>query len=373
MQAGRVSQRVFQFQSSAARAHLRIRVAVVAITLALWLLPFGGNVPFAVLPTSAQTSSPPSAGHVLAVIGRQIGFVDLAAPRPRMLTTFSAPSFAMDVAALSSTSLAVFSVSEPFGGQGQSTLGGDLLRLDLSAPGSQPVPFLMRNDANEWLGAPTWLPDGSGVLFQRESVQAGSDPNAGPFAAVRYPSRIELADASGGARRVVIDYGHHPSPSPDGSEIAFVRLSSDGSMLMAHDMASGDERTLVKAGTMPDIAYPRYSADGSRIAFVATGALANDSLNAAEPSMTWPLADMFGPQAAEAHGLPWNVWVVNRDGSGLRELAEVTEDDASLAWSPDDSQIFVYGSSGARMVDVATGNAEALPYIAGFGAISWLP
>jgi hypothetical protein len=63
---------------------------------------------------------------------------------------------------------------------------------------------------------------------------------------------------------------------------------------------------------------------------------------------------------------------VNPEGSALRELAEVTEDDASLAWSPDGSQIFLYGSSGARLVDVASDNADLLPYIAGFGAISWL-
>jgi hypothetical protein len=32
----------------------------------------------------------------------------------------------------------------------------------------------------------------------------------------------------------------------------------------------------------------------------------------------------------------------------------------------------VYGSNGTRLVDTATGETDLLPYLAGFGAISWL-
>jgi hypothetical protein len=51
----------------------------------------------------------------------------------------------------------------------------------------------------------------------------------------------------------------------------------------------------------------------------------------------------------------------------------VGADDASLAWSPDGSQIFVYGTTGSRLVEVATGQTTPLPYLAGFGAVAWLP
>jgi hypothetical protein len=166
------------------------------------------------------------------------------------------------------------------------------------------------------------------VLFQREDMQAGPDPNAGPFTGVRNPSRIELVPTSGWPRRVLTDCGHHPSPSPHGSEIVFVRLSSDGAILMAHGIDSGEDRTLVKPGMMPDLAYPPYSPDGTHIAFAATSPLADDHTSA----RSWLLADWFDVQVADAHGFPWNAWLVNRDGSALRELAEVTEDDASLAW-----------------------------------------
>ena len=369
---------------------MRARARAATLLLTVWLLLFGDSLPGLVPSTAAQ----PAGGRVLAVIGRQIGFVNFEAPRPRTLTTFSAPAFALDVAAVPSTSMAIFSVAEPFGGYGDaSSLGGDLLSLDLSGADAQPALFLMRDDPSEWLGAPAWLPDGSAVLFQREDVQAGSDPYAG-FSGVRYPSRVEIVSASGVGRRVLIGYGHQPSPAPDGSEIAYVRLSPDGTMLIAHDLGTDAERILVKSAALPDLAYPRYSPDGSRIAFVATTAAARGNPVAVEQagaaagqlpanwfalvgganlSRTTAVTSWFAPATAYAHGLPWNLWLVSRDGSGLRELADLSEDDASLAWSPDGSQIFVYGSSGARLVDVATGTIDVLRYIAGFGAVSWLP
>jgi len=54
-------------------------------------------------------------------------------------------------------------------------------------------------------------------------------------------------------------------------------------------------------------------------------------------------------------------------------LSSVGADDASVCWSPDGSQLFVYGSTGARLVHAANGDVELLPFIAGFGATSWLP
>ena len=342
---------------------MRRRFRTAAVVVSIWLAVCGAWVPGgAPHGDLGQVAAQQLSGRVLAVIGRQVGFLNFDAPRPRVLTTLSAPSFAMDVSAVASTTIAVISVAEPLQAHGQGDLGGDLFSLDLASPDEPLMPLVMRSDAGEWLGAPVWLPDGSAILFQREDVQAGSDLYAGQ-AGVRYPSRIEMVSPNGSGRSVVIAYGHHPSPSPDGSEIAFVRLSARGSMLIAQQFASGEERTLVSAGALPDLAYPRYSPAGDRVAFVATTASAKDT--------TQP--QWFAPHIALAHGAPWNLWIVNRDGSGLRQLAAVGADDASLAWSPDGSAIFVYGSTGARVVDANTGETDLLPYLAGFGAISWLP
>ena len=80
----------------------------------------------------------------------------------------------------------------------------------------------------------------------------------------------------------------------------------------------------------------------------------------------------FSACVALAHGLPWNLWLVNTDGTSARELAEVESDDGSVAWSPDGSALLVYGGSGAFVVDAATGDYQLLSYLTGYGSIAWL-
>ena len=59
----------------------------------------------------------------------------------------------------------------------------------------------------------------------------------------------------------------------------------------------------------------------------------------------------FSACVALAHGLPWNLWLVNTDGTNAHELAGVESDDGSVAWSPDGSALFVYGGNGAFVVN----------------------
>jgi hypothetical protein len=44
-----------------------------------------------------------------------------------------------------------------------------------------------------------------------------------------------------------------------------------------------------------------------------------------------------------------------------------------LSWSPDGSQLFVYGGTGSFLVDASTGAATQLGFVSGYGATSWLP
>ena len=67
------------------------------------------------------------------------------------------------------------------------------------------------------------------------------------------------------------------------------------------------------------------------------------------------------------------MWVVGADGQALRQLPDVLNDDASIAWSPDASQLLVYGGWGGQLVEVSTGAFVSLPFLAGYGSIAWLP
>src|SRR5438093_8420710 len=50
----------------------------------------------------------------------------------------------------------------------------------------------------------------------------------------------------------------------------------------------------------------------------------------------FPYTTLFrsvGTRTALAHGFPWDVWLVNADGSGLRQVPDVQNDDPSVARS----------------------------------------
>lgn len=308
------------------------------------------------LPVQAGSSQPVAAqvisGEILAPIGRQVGWLNLEAPRPRLLTSFQSPVVASDVAAVAGSSQAVVAISD-----------GDLLALDLQS--SQVSTLVARTDAGESLGAPAWWPNGAGLVFQRQdfSVPGVVYPGA---ASTSYPTRIEAVEPDGLGRRRLIPDGRQPAPAPDGAHLAFLRTSAEGTSLRVWSMAEGLDQTLVPRGRFADLAYPRYSPRGDQVAFAAPGAFPTGG------STPMLLAALVPPPAL-AHGVPWDVWLVNADGSGLRRLAELGADDGSITWSPDGTQIFVHGGTGSFLVDGLTGAVTPLPYIAGYGATAWLP
>jgi Tol biopolymer transport system component len=301
-----------------------------------------------VLPVQASGGQP-TPPNILAPIGRQVGWLNFDAPRPRLLTSLQSPVIASDVAALPGSAQAVVATSE-----------GDLLALDLST--AQLSTLVARTDAGESLGAPAWSPNGFGLVFQRQDFSVAGLVYPGA-SSTTYPSRIDAVQPDGSARHVLIADGRQPAPAPDGSHIAFLRASAEGVSL--HVWSDGLDQTLIPEGRFADLAYPRYAPQGDRIAFAAPGAL---------PYTGGPmlLAASLRPTAL-AHGVPWDVWLVNADGSGSHRLAELGADDGSITWSPDGSQLFVYGGTGSFLIDAASGAVTSLPYISGYGATAWLP
>jgi Tol biopolymer transport system component len=294
-------------------------------------------------PGSLEAQAP--AGQILAPIGRQVGFLNLEAPRPRPLTAFRSPLIASDVAAVPGVPEAVVATSE-----------GDLLSLDLVS--SQTALLVAHADAGESLGGPAWWPNGSGLVFHRQDFSVPGVVYPGANTTV-YPSRIEAVQPDGSARRVLIADGRQPTPAPDGLRVAFLRTSAEGTSLRV--WAEGVEHTLIAEGRFADLAYPRFAPQGDRIAFAAPSALPAGG------------APVFLAPLRLTHGVPWDVWLVNADGSAPRLLAEIGADDGSIAWSPDGSELFVYGGTGSFLVDATTGAVTRLPYISGYGATAWLP
>jgi hypothetical protein len=274
------------------------------------------------------------------------------------------PGNALELTAHADQSHVVVSVGGPY--LGTAARGADLFNLDLTSGDTSPL--LQRSDARESLTCPTWWPDHATLLFERQDL-AGQPVGAPGQEVPRYPSRIEQVMFDGSSRGILLADGRQPSASPDGTSLVFARTSNRGASLLVWSQADGGVRTLIPEGRFADVAYPRFSPGSDQIAFVAPQSSRNG--HDPEPSRLG-LDGLFGPTTAYAHGISWDPWVVNADGSGLRRVAETAADEPSVAWSPDQTQLFIYSGTGSYVVDAMSGAVTTFSFVQGYGSVVWL-
>jgi TolB protein len=143
-------------------------------------------------------------------------------------------------------------------------------------------------------------------------------------------SEIYISDYDGAnATRITVNKGLNTSPawSPDGRALAYTSYVSYGTSFAArfpdiviHNIYEVGKQ-MRPAGGSEEIqsAHPAWSPDGSRIAFASKRGTAKN----------------------------FNIHVVNRDGTGMRQLTTGDTGDVAPVWSPAGNQIaFVSGRSG---------------------------
>ena len=312
----------------------------------------------------AQEAEPANtAGSILAVVGRQVAWLNLEAPRHRVISRIATPANALEVTVRRGGDGIVVSVGGPFSSGGPR--GADLISLD--AASGTTTPIVARTEARESLNSPTWWPDGETLVFERQDL-SGQPVGAPGQEVPRYPSRIERVLADGTERSVMLPDGRQPDAAPDGSGLVYARTTNQGASVLVWHQVDGTVQTLVPEGRFADVAYPRFSPGGDQVAFVAP-----PSGISAAPRLAPPLIDaLFGLSVVFAHGIPWDPWVINADGTNLRRAAELGADEPSVAWSPDGTQLFVYSGTGSFIVDAGSGAVTPLPFVQGYGPTVWL-
>jgi hypothetical protein len=313
--------------------------------------------------TGAAQSEPPAASGLLAIVGRQVAWLNLEAPRHRPVSRFPSTATALELTAQADQSHVVVAVGGPFPGGG--ARGADLFNLDLTS-GEMSL-LLQRSDARESLNSPTWWADHATLLFERQDL-AGQPVGAPGQEVPRYPSRIERVMFDGSGRDTLVAEGRQPSAAPDGTGLVFARTTNQGASLLVWSVADGSVRTLIPEGRFADVAYPQFSAHSDQVAFAAP----QSGLNGRTAGPRLALDSVFGASVAYAHGIPWDPWIVNVDGSGLRRVAETRADEPSVAWSPDQSQLFIYSGTGSYVVEAATGTVTPYSFVQGYGPVVWL-
>ncbi len=315
-------------------------------------------------PLPNSTSSPAQAqaieGVILAVAGRQVAWLNLEAPRNRVVSHIATPANALEVTALPDASAMVVAVTAPFPGGGPR--GADLLHLDPTTGDTSPL--LQRAEPRESLNMPSWWPDRQTLLFEHQDL--GGQPVGAPGQEVpRYPSRIERVLADGSGREIVIGEGRQPDAAPDGTRLVYARTTNLGASLLIWSQADGSIQSLVSEGRFADVAYPRFSPGSDQVAFMAP----QSGIGSSAPTL---LGLFFGPSVALAHGIPWDAWIVNADGTNLHRAGETGADEPSVSWSPDGPSLFVYSGTGSYIVDVRSGALTPLQFVQGYGPTVWL-
>ena len=175
-----------------------------------------------------------------------------------------------------------------------------LLRAPAADPLSQPSPY-----DDMW---PAWSPDGRRIVFV--STRDG-DPE------------IYVVNADGtGPRRLTTTPGRdaHPFWSPDGTKIVFQSPRGDGhTRIFVMDADGSNQRPLTKNTGFCGV--PVWSPDGRQIVFQCT--------------------DDVERTATER---PWQLFVMNADGSGMRQLLRTASNDQVPHWSPDGKRLVFHSN-----------------------------
>ena len=216
---------------------------------------------------------------------------------------------------------------------------------------------------------PVWAPDGKSFYVTYSELLMESN--------IVKDQVIEVARATPGVtqRQTLIPNGAFPTLSSDGRQLACVVSSRDGTSLVASSADGKAQRVLVPPGQLDGLASPRFSPDGKQIAFSAIAPMAPI------PTVTPParrggldgLGALFAPRAAEAHGLPMDVFVMPAEGGQPRRLTELGEDNPSVTWSPDGKRIAILAGGGIYVMNGDGSGFSSVDSKGGHGSVDWRP
>ena len=220
------------------------------------------------------------------------------------------------------------------------------------------------------LGFPAWSPDGKNLYI----TLSYSTPPASQH------DEIDAVSVSGGPLRKVLENAREASISPDGKKMVYSRLNltTYSSSLWMANIDGSSPKELLADGVFAAIYGPRFSPDMQTIVFAESGpptkklpgAYAFDR-STQDDSCAVALAFVCLVEKADAHGLPWELWLIHLDTLKFEQLTHIGSDSPVPAWSADGKQIAFFDASGIYILDVAMNKITQVSYSRGYGGFDW--
>jgi Tol biopolymer transport system component len=243
-----------------------------------------------------------------------------------------------------------------------------------NADGSDAHLFAERDAANTVLDTPYWAPSGR-VYYTLRRVQNGRE------------SQTIVRQTEGGEPETLVENAYSPTVTPDESVLVYLRTTRAGQSLMKKAIGQSDDGCeLLSDQVFQYLSQPRVSPDGKKVALGGSGD-ANPgpsscgANNGDKPAAAGPppgvgvvnLASWFDVfrTTAYAHGLPADVYTLGLDGGGLQRIADIKDDDPTVAWSPDGSRLAIFGVAALYVVDSKGGPTQKLVEQGGYGGLDW--
>src|SRR5215204_632657 len=156
---------------------------------------------------------------------------------------------------------------------------------------------------------PAWAPSGAQLTFVREVEGQIIFEQPDIFVMDTDPATNDAINLT-----QTDESESHPDWSPDGAKIAFSGVRNSGWEIVTMDPDGQNEANLTGDGFEGNDEAPEWSPDGTKVVF---------------------------QKESQVGGCcePWEIWAVNRDGSGDTNLTNHPSYDMGPSWSPDGSEI----------------------------------